>query len=167
MKEAYQLPLPIDGDVADLGFFGRGKYKFWLLFAIVLLAFWSLFTGTVTLHWSAGDLNSLAGDVPLPMYDDIDVLEMEEREKVVRHMWEVYTQSQRNQLPRFWQAAFEAAYEDLASEDSAVREAAISEIAKMSVQILDLETPQQIPKGSVEMNKLDAGRTKKKSSPEE
>lgn len=66
---------------------------------------------------------------------------MEEREKVVRHMWDVYTHSQRIQIPHFWQMAFEAAYEDLASGEPAVREAAVSEIAKMSVRIVDLEPP--------------------------
>ena len=66
---------------------------------------------------------------------------MEEREKVVRHMWDVYRHSQRNQLPRFWHVAFEAAYEDLASGESAVRDAAVSEIAKMSFHVEDLYPP--------------------------
>ncbi|CAA6657572.1 unnamed protein product [Spirodela intermedia] len=100
-----------------------------------------MFTGTVTLKWSAGNLNHITDDIDVPIYEDLDVLEMEEREKVVRHMWDVYTHSQRIQLPRFWQVAFEAAYEDLASGEPAVREAAVSEIAKMSIRIVDLEPP--------------------------
>ena len=43
------------------------------------------------------------------------------REKVVKHMWDVYTNSRRGRLPRFWQEAFEAAYEDLANDDPDVR----------------------------------------------
>lgn len=57
---------------------------------------------------------------------------MEEREKVVRHMWEVYIHSS-NRLPRFWSEAFQAAYDSLASDVPAVRDAAISEIAKLSL----------------------------------
>lgn len=66
---------------------------------------------------------------------------MEEREKLVRHMWDVYTQSKNVRLPLFWQEAFEAAYEDLTSEDSNVRDAAISEIAKMSLVRSTLKQP--------------------------
>nr|DAD40686.1 TPA_asm: hypothetical protein HUJ06_015009 [Nelumbo nucifera] len=125
----------------DGSLFGKGRYKFWALAAIILLAFWSMFTGTVTLKWSAGNLNRLSDDLDTPIHDDLDVLEIEEREKVVRHMWDVYTHSRRIRLPRFWQEAFEAAYEDLTSDVPGVRDAAISEIAKMSVRSLDLEPP--------------------------
>ncbi|KAL5557262.1 hypothetical protein UlMin_039498 [Ulmus minor] len=121
--------------------FGKGRYKFWALGAILLLALWSMFTGTVTLRWSAGNLNRLSDDFDTPIHDDLDVLEMEEREKVVKHMWDVYTNSRRIRLPRFWQEAFEAAYEDLTSDVPGVREAAISEIAKMSVRSIDLDPP--------------------------
>lgn len=66
---------------------------------------------------------------------------MEEREEVVRRKWEVYSsQSRRIRLPRFWEEAFEAAYEELAGEDAEVREAAVSEIAKMSMRMLDVDT---------------------------
>ena len=64
---------------------------------------------------------------------------MEEREKVVKHMWDVYTNSHRIRLPKFWQEAFEAAYEELTSDAPGVREAAITEIAKMSVRSVDLD----------------------------
>lgn len=66
---------------------------------------------------------------------------MEEREKVVKHMWDVYTNSRRIKLPRFWQEAFVAAYEDLTSDAPEVREVAISEIAKMSLHSIDLHPP--------------------------
>lgn len=66
---------------------------------------------------------------------------MEEREKVVKHMWDIYTNSRRIRLPRFWQEAFEAAFEDLTSDVPGVREEAISEIAKMSVRSIDLDPP--------------------------
>ncbi|ONH96792.1 hypothetical protein PRUPE_7G152400 [Prunus persica] len=120
---------------------GKGRYKFWALAAILLLAFWSMFTGTVTLRWSAGNLNRLSDDLDSPIRDDLDVLEMEEREKVVKHMWDVYTNSRRIRLPRFWQEAFEAAYEELTSDVPGVREEAITEIAKMSVRSVDLDPP--------------------------
>ncbi|KAL3514628.1 hypothetical protein ACH5RR_027345 [Cinchona calisaya] len=117
------------------GFLGRGKYKLWALAAIILLAFWSMFTGSVTLKWSSVHLNNVSGDLldsPL-LHHHLDILEVEEREKMVRHTWNVYTQSKTVKLPIFWQEAFEAAYEDLISEVPSIREAAISEIAKMSL----------------------------------
>lgn len=57
---------------------------------------------------------------------------------MVRHMWDVYTHSKTIRLPKFWQRAFEAAYEDLISDVPSVRNAAVSEIAKMSLLSLDL-----------------------------
>lgn len=66
---------------------------------------------------------------------------MEEREKVVRHMWDVYTNSRRIRLPRFWQEAFEAAYEELTSDVPGVRDDAITEIAKMSVRSVNYDPP--------------------------
>ncbi|PPR84785.1 hypothetical protein GOBAR_AA35932 [Gossypium barbadense] len=109
---------------SDSCLFGRGRYKFWAFAAILLLAFWSMFTGTVTLRWSAGNLNRLSDDIGSPVHDDLDVL-----------------------VPvgldyrRFWQEAFEAAYEELTSDVPGVREAAVTEIAKMSVQYVDLDPP--------------------------
>ncbi|KAH6797113.1 polyol transporter [Perilla frutescens var. hirtella] len=126
--------------------FGRGRYKFWAFGVILMLAFWSMLTGTVSLRWSAGDLDdSFSQDYHSPSADDLDVLDMEEREKMVRHMWDVYTNSQRMRLPDFWQEAFVAAYEDLTSEVPEVREDAISEIAKMSARYLDINLPPQHP----------------------
>ncbi|MBA0560792.1 hypothetical protein Golob_017669, partial [Gossypium lobatum] len=78
---------------SDSSLFGKGRYKFWALAAILLLAFWSMFTGTVTLRWSAGNLNRFSDDFDSHIHGDLDVLEMEEREKVVKHMWDVYTNS--------------------------------------------------------------------------
>jgi hypothetical protein len=126
---------------SDSVLFGRGRYKFWAFAAILLLAFWSMFTGTVTLRLSTGNLNRLSEDLGIPNYDNLDVLEMEEREKVVKHMWDVYTNSRRIKLPRFWQEAFVAAYEELTSDVPGVREAAIGEIAKMSARSITLDPP--------------------------
>ncbi|KAG6513021.1 uncharacterized protein LOC121978052 [Zingiber officinale] len=137
---------------ADAGVFGKGRYRFWALAAILLLAFWSMLTGTVTLRWSAGDLNRLAHDfdVPVAVNPDLDVLEMEEREKAVRHMWDVYAhaQTRRIRLPRFWQEAFEAAYQDLSGDDPDARDAAVAEIARMSLRMLDPEAPPRNPKAA-------------------
>lgn len=66
---------------------------------------------------------------------------MEEREKVVRHMWDLYTHSSSTRLPRFWQEAFEAAYDHLISDVVGVREAAVSEIAKMSIRSVVVDPP--------------------------
>ncbi|KAK1363590.1 putative polyol transporter [Heracleum sosnowskyi] len=125
------------------GLFDRGRYKFWALAAILLLAFWSMFTGTVTLRWSTatGNLNRFSDDFQTPLHRDLDVLEMEEREKMVNHMWDLYTNNRRIEIPRFWQDAFEAGYEDLISDVVQVREAAISQIAKMSMHSIQLDPP--------------------------
>jgi len=66
---------------------------------------------------------------------------MEEREKVVKHMWDVYNNGRRIRLPRFWQEAFEAAYEELTSDVPDVVEAAISEIARMSIRSIVIDPP--------------------------
>ncbi|GAB2213788.1 hypothetical protein Droror1_Dr00018103 [Drosera rotundifolia] len=70
----------------------------------------------------------------------------EEEEKVyswfrVRYMWDVYTNRGRIRLPKFWQEAFEAVYEDMTSDVPGVREAAITEIAKMSIWSVELDPP--------------------------
>ncbi|RZC86999.1 hypothetical protein C5167_041930, partial [Papaver somniferum] len=117
--------------------------------AIVLLAFCSIFTGKITLKWSSssgGILNHFSQDddfINNPILDDLDVLEIEEREKVVKHMWDAYTHtSSRIVLPKFWRRAFEAGYQDLINDDLGVRNAAISEIAKMSIRsFINLENP--------------------------
>ncbi|XP_062021819.1 uncharacterized protein LOC133738319 [Rosa rugosa] len=127
----------------------KNRYKFWALAAILLLAFWSMFTGSVTLRWSAGNLTGLSDQLNLPSYDDLDILEVEDREKVVRHLWDLYTQRQTGgssrrsttRLPRFWQEAFEAAYDPLSSDVPAVRNAAVSEIAKMSIRSINVVDP--------------------------
>ncbi|WOK99220.1 hypothetical protein Cni_G07932 [Canna indica] len=130
----------------DAGLFGKGRYKFWALAAILLLAFWSMFTGTVTLRWSAGDLTRLERHLDGPVRADLDILEMEEREKVVKHMWDAYAHNRRIRMPRFWQEAFKAAYEELAGDDPTARDAAITEIARMSVLMGDPEVHPLNPK---------------------
>ncbi|WCJ35163.1 hypothetical protein M5689_016429 [Euphorbia peplus] len=126
-------------DTTAGGLFGKVRYKFWVLSAILLLALWSMFTGSVTLKWSTGNLNHLSDDLDLQIHDDdLDILEVEEKEKVVRHMWDVYTHSSTAKLPRFWQEAFEAAYEALANDVAGVRNDAVSEIAKMSLRSFSL-----------------------------
>lgn len=64
--------------------------------------------------------------------------EVEDREKLVRRMWDVYTHSKTIKLPRFWQRGFEAAYEEMTSDVSSVRNTAILEIAKMSMFSLNV-----------------------------
>lgn len=122
------------------GFFGKSGYKFWVLAAILLLAFWSMFTGSISLKWSSGDLTRFSDNSDLSVLDDLDVLELEDREKVVKKMWDVYTHSARVRLPRFWLEAFEAAYEYLSSDVHGVRDTAISEIAKLSMRSVNLDS---------------------------
>ena len=54
-------------------------------------------------------------------------------------MWDLYTQSRGTRLPRFWQEAFEAAYESLVSDVPGVRDSAFSEIAKISILTVNLD----------------------------
>ena len=79
MKDGDSLPTTASTtnakkDSSDASVFGRGRYKFWALAAIMLLAFWFMFTGTVTLRWSAGNLNHISDDLDFPIHDDLDVL---------------------------------------------------------------------------------------------
>ncbi|KAJ3698010.1 hypothetical protein LUZ61_001715 [Rhynchospora tenuis] len=137
-------PAVVGGGGDAAGLFGKGKYKAWALAAILLLAFWSMLTGTVTLNFSSrrhGLLLSPDDLVETPLREDLDVLEIEDREKLVRHMWDAYMHSERGPLPSFWQEAFQAAYEDLSGDDEQVRQAAISEIARMSLRMLNLDPP--------------------------
>ncbi|CAD5335937.1 unnamed protein product [Arabidopsis thaliana] len=151
MKDGDSLPISTSSVAAttvtgkkEIGYsalFSKGRYKFWALAAILLLAFWSMLTGTVNLRWSAGNINHFTDDLVFPIHEDLDVLEMEEREKVVKHMWDVYNNGRRIRLPRFWQEAFEAAYEELTSDVPDVVEAAISEIARMSIRSIVIDPP--------------------------
>uniref|UniRef100_A0A1J3EK02 Uncharacterized protein n=1 Tax=Noccaea caerulescens TaxID=107243 RepID=A0A1J3EK02_NOCCA len=110
----------------------RAGYKLWVLVAVLLLALGSMLTGSVSLK-GISLFHSADGNFGFPVGDDLDVLEIEEREKVVRHMWDVYGRSGGVKVPRFWREAFEAAYEFLVSDSAAVRNAAVSDIAKLSL----------------------------------
>lgn len=147
---------------AEAALLGKGRYKVWALAAIALLALWSMSAASVSLRWSAGDLAaSASGDLDAPFSQDLDSLEMEEREKLVGRMWDMYTRtSDEVRLPRFWQEAFEAAYEELVGDDMQVRDAAISEIARMSAHRLELEQPgnENEEEGTVNIRNKDHGR---------
>ncbi|KAL0856633.1 hypothetical protein Bca101_061786 [Brassica carinata] len=88
------------------------KIVFWALAAILLLAFWSMLTGTVNLRWSAGNISHFADDLVFPIHENLDVLE-----------------------------AFEAAYEELSSDVPDVVEATVSEIARMSIRSVVIDPP--------------------------
>ncbi|GKE29372.1 aldehyde dehydrogenase [Tanacetum coccineum] len=87
-------------------------YKFYALAAIILLAFWSMLTGTLTLNFSAGNLNNNNNHILSTTTHDLDLLEMEDKEKVVEHIDVV-----------------------------GVREASVSEIAKMSINFVHVNPP--------------------------
>ncbi|KAH7689920.1 hypothetical protein IHE45_02G013800 [Dioscorea alata] len=145
MKDSGEPPSSVKKEASSdaTSLFGKGRYKFWALAAILLLAFWSMLTGSVSLKWSSTSLNPFPGDLldSSSSAVSIDVLEMEEREKTVRRMWDIYAHGLRSRLPRFWRQAFEAAYEDLAGDDPELRDAAVAEIARMSLRMLDSEPP--------------------------
>ncbi|CAN8277639.1 unnamed protein product [Cochlearia groenlandica] len=151
MKDGETLPLTTSSAASSTAakketgnypsLFSKGRYKFWALAAILLLAFWSMLTGTVNLRWSAGNINHFSDDIVFQIHEDLDVLEMEEREKVVKHMWDVYNNGRRIRLPRFWQEAFEAAYEELTSDSPDVVDSAVSEIARMSIRSVVIDPP--------------------------
>ncbi|KAL1207805.1 hypothetical protein V5N11_013978 [Cardamine amara subsp. amara] len=107
-------------------------YKLWVLIAVLLLAFGSMLTGSVSLK-GISLFHSVDGEYGFHAGDDLDVLEIEEREKVVRHMWDVYARSGGVKVPRFWREAFEAAYEFMISDSAAVRNGAVLDIAKLSL----------------------------------
>ncbi|KAL2318699.1 hypothetical protein Fmac_032575 [Flemingia macrophylla] len=109
------------------------QYKVWVLGAIILLALWSIFTASLTLKFKWSPPTPQLDSTTL---DHFDVLELEEREKVVRRMWDVYTQTNTG-LPRFWSHAFHAAYHLLLSDLPTVRDAAVTEIAMMSLLSLN------------------------------
>ena len=52
----------------------KTRYKFWVLSAILLLAFWSMFTGSITLKWSTGDLSQHPDNLGFQTQDDVDIL---------------------------------------------------------------------------------------------
>nr|KYP63500.1 hypothetical protein KK1_018077 [Cajanus cajan] len=122
----------------DLGLFEKDSYKFWTLTAILLLAFWSMFTGTVSFRWSSM-LNTFSHDLHETLLDHLNILEIEERENMVCHVWDVYNNNHRIKLSWFWQQAFKVAYEDLTSDMVEVRDDAITKIANMSLRSFDLQ----------------------------
>lgn len=129
-----------DGSVLE-GVCGRGRYKLWALGAIFLLAIWSMFTGSVTLKSSDVIIKHPSQDLGSSIHGDLDILDVDEREKMVRQMWDAYKHSSTISLPSFWRDAFGAAYQDLTSEVASVRDAALSEIAKMSFRSRDVYEP--------------------------
>ncbi|KAL4296956.1 hypothetical protein GQ457_12G019410 [Hibiscus cannabinus] len=79
-------------------------------------------------------------------------------------MWEVYTHSKRARLPRFWVEAFEAAYENLSSDVAAVGDYAISEIAKLSMRSLNLDSPRSSSYSQSNVQSSSSSGRRKKAS---
>lgn len=74
MKDEGTATMAAKKESSESSLLGRGRYKFYALAAILLLAFWSIFTGTVTLKWSAGNLTRFSEDINSPIREDLDVL---------------------------------------------------------------------------------------------
>lgn len=53
---------------------GKRHYKLCALTAIVLIALWSMFTGTVTLKWSTNNVNQFSDGLDSMILEDLDVL---------------------------------------------------------------------------------------------
>ncbi|EPS71215.1 hypothetical protein M569_03548, partial [Genlisea aurea] len=107
-----------------------GTHKLWAFIAIISLASCSMLTASITLKWSPLDLKQQKDFLDA----DLDLLDLEERVKMVMQMWDTYQQHAATtaRLSSFWREAFGAAYQQLASDVSAVRDAAFVEIAQMS-----------------------------------
>ncbi|CAI0436216.1 unnamed protein product [Linum tenue] len=96
-------------------------------------------TGTVPLKWSTGNLSRTTSTFPPTMTWTSSYVEVEEREKVdICGM--CMCRARTGGCLVFWEEAFEAAYEALVSDAAAVRDGAISEIAKMSILSINLES---------------------------
>lgn len=74
MKDEGTATMAAKKESSESSLLRRGRYKFCALAAILLLAFWSIFTGTVTLKWSAGNLTRFSEDINSPIREDLDVL---------------------------------------------------------------------------------------------
>ncbi|ESW08580.1 hypothetical protein PHAVU_009G057300 [Phaseolus vulgaris] len=133
----------------------KRQFLFWVLAVVILVGLWSMFAGSVTLKWSTTDNDDFGSTI----IQDLDVLEVEEREKVVRQMWDLYSHSRTKSvgLPKFWWEAFEAAYEELVSDVGGVRDGAVSEIAKMS---LLRSLPLQLHQSMTESRKMKQGESR-------
>lgn len=120
---------------------GRSHYKVWVLFVILLLAFWSLLSASAWIAGKSPETGRFEDVSPGDEWQEryFDVLDLEFREKLTSHMWDKYRHSPKYKLNSFWLKAFEAAYEELDSDLPAVRQAAMAEIAKLSTQFFTVD----------------------------
>lgn len=71
---ATKIVMPASAAGPEAALLGKGRYKVWAFVAIALLALWSMSAASVSLRWSAsGDL-AVAGDLDVPLGDDLDSL---------------------------------------------------------------------------------------------
>jgi hypothetical protein len=71
-----KITMPASAAGAEAALLGKGRYKYkvWAFAAIALLALWSMSAASVSLRWSSsGDL-AVAGDLDVPLGDDLDSL---------------------------------------------------------------------------------------------
>ncbi|KAL0432426.1 UNVERIFIED_CONTAM: hypothetical protein Slati_2576900 [Sesamum latifolium] len=102
---------------------------------------WTSPTSSPAASFSTKKDGSVLEDLGSSIHGDLDILDVDEREKMVMQMWNAYKHSSTIRLPSFWRDAFGAAYQDLTSEVASVRDAALSEIAKMSFRSRDVYEP--------------------------
>lgn len=151
------LPLPNN-------WVGKNRYKTGGLTVLTCLAVWSLLSGGagLAIRMSVG-IYPFSGKLPESGADSLASLlmnevedrsgvtayeirqsplagwELAERAKIVLWAWETYMNDPGKTLGRFWHNCFEAAFEELASEDQAVKKAALEEIAKLTVNVFDVD----------------------------
>ncbi|XP_024541604.1 uncharacterized protein LOC112350147 [Selaginella moellendorffii] len=132
----------------EVGWWTRNHgYKAWAVAIILLLAVWSMLSGSAGLglarKWSAAAHTQTSRFLLAAMDHyhggggDEDELEAEMREKIVRHAWSGYRFGSKEDKSSgsFWQDAFEAAFEELESDKSTVSDGAVREIAKLSARL--------------------------------
>jgi hypothetical protein len=69
-----KITMPASAAGAEAALLGKGRYKVWAFAAIALLALWSMSAASVSLRWSASGGLAVAGDLDVPLGDDLDSL---------------------------------------------------------------------------------------------
>jgi hypothetical protein len=69
-----KITMPASAAGAEVALLGKGRYKVWAFAAIALLALWSMSAASVSLRWSASGGLAVAGDLDVPLGDDLDSL---------------------------------------------------------------------------------------------
>eukprot|EP00246_Nothoceros_aenigmaticus_P007300 TRINITY_DN2099_c0_g1_i1.p2 TRINITY_DN2099_c0_g1~~TRINITY_DN2099_c0_g1_i1.p2 ORF type:complete len:188 (-),score=32.73 TRINITY_DN2099_c0_g1_i1:672-1235(-) len=149
---------------------GKNRYKTGGLTVLMCLAVWSVVSGGAGLavRLSVGiypfsdrltetGVDSLAALLMNDVEDNFDGTaheirqspiagwELAERANIVLWVWDAYVNDPSRKMSNFWHDAFEAAFEEMESEDQAVKNAAVEEIARLTVNVFDLDDESDKP----------------------